>query len=312
MKYRYLLQYRFSNIFNMFKNIKKDPEICTQTFENKLVVITGSTTGIGFVTAARYAKSGARLIFINRNLEKTEKQCKDFKNLYNCECTYFIADFTNLEEIHNAGNFLANLHENIDVLIHNSGVFMTKRTFTQDNIELVFQVNYLGSFIINEYIKEKFKKQNLGRIIYVNSEGHRFAVLGVHTRDLDWKYHLYTGLKSYGSAKTAQLLSMLYYKEYFQGSNVTINAMHPGNVRTNMGNNNGKFYKLKKSLMVDRSAKDPNISAEALYFLGVSDKVAGITGKFFNLTTLEIPAPPAIDVKAVQEIIDLSRKLGRV
>jgi NAD(P)-dependent dehydrogenase (short-subunit alcohol dehydrogenase family) len=174
----------------------------------------------------------------------------------------------------------------------------------------MFQTIYLSSFIINYYLKEKFLQQNAGRIIYVNSEGHRFAILGLRLDDLNWEKRRYSGSKSYGSAKTAQLLSMLVYNEIFSGSGVTINAMHPGNVKTNSGAENGWFYQFTKKILSDRTAKSPVISAEALYYLGVDQEVAGISGKFFNLTTLEVPAPPALDLEEAQKLYDLSLDLG--
>ena len=151
-----------------------------------------------------------------------------------------IADFSKLADVHAVGKQLAALDRNIDVLIHNAGVFVTKRTFTADNLEMVFQTNYLSSFILNYYLREKLINQKSGRIIFVNSEAHRFAVSGLHLDDLAWEKHRYSGLKSYGAAKTAQLLSMIKLNEYFAGTGVTVNAMHPGNVKTNSGQNNGR------------------------------------------------------------------------
>jgi NAD(P)-dependent dehydrogenase (short-subunit alcohol dehydrogenase family) len=157
---------------------------------------------------------------------------------------------------------------------------------------------------------DKLKSQKNARIILVSSEGHRFAAWGLPIDDLNWEKHRYYGLKSYGSAKTAQLLSMLKFRDIFAGSGITINAMHPGNVKTNMGSQNKGLYKLTKRLLVDATAKSPEISAEALYYLGVDKKVEGITGKFFNLTTQEIPAPPALDEEVADKLWDLSLELG--
>jgi NAD(P)-dependent dehydrogenase (short-subunit alcohol dehydrogenase family) len=159
-----------------------------------------------------------------------------------------IADFSKLTEVHSLAKQLMILDRNIDVLIHNAGVYVTKKTFSADNLEMVFQTNYLSSFIINYYLREKFLNQNHGRIIFVNSEAHRFAVSGLNLDDLTWEKHHYTGLKSYGAAKMAQLLSMIKFTDYFKGTGVTMNAMHPGNVKTNSGQNNGKLYKWMKSL----------------------------------------------------------------
>ena len=128
--------------------------------------------------------------------------------------------------------------------------------------------------------------------------------------DLSWNKHRYSGLKSYGAAKMAQLLSMIKLNEYFQGTGVTVNAMHPGNVKTNSGQNNGEGYKLLKRVFVDRTARSADISAEALYYLGVSPELEAISGRFFNLTTEEEPAPPALDRDAAEKLWMISLELG--
>ena len=246
---KYKKEYKWSNIFAMIRNQNLDPEICTDDFNNRLVVITGATSGIGYVTAKKYASHGADILCINRNEKKSKELCETLKSQYGTQCTYMIADFTKLADVHAIGMQLAVLDRNIDVLIHNAGVFVTNRTFTADNLEMVFQTNYLSSFILNHYTKEKFINQKSGRIIFVNSEAHRFAVWGLHLDDLTWDKHPYSGLKSYGAAKTAQLLSMIKLNDFLVETGVTVNAMHPGNVKTNSGQNNGRFYKLLKRLI---------------------------------------------------------------
>ena len=309
---KYFREYKWSNIFAMVRNQKLDPKICTNDFKNRLVVITGATSGIGYITAQKYASHGADILCINRNEEKSKELCKILNNQYNTDCTYIIADFTRLADVHAVAKQLAELKRSIDVLIHNAGVYVTNKTFTADDLEMVFQTNYLSTFILNYYTKEKFIKQKSGRILFVNSEAHRFAVWGLNLDDLHWDKHRYSGLKSYGAAKTAQLLSLIKLNEYFANTGVTVNAMHPGNVRTNSGQNNGRLYKLYKRLVVDRTAKPLAISAEALYYLGVSKKLDNISGKFFNLTTEEEPAPPALDREAAEKLWVLSYELGRL
>jgi len=309
---KYLKQYEWSNVGAMIKNDKKDPLICNDSFSNKLVVISGTTSGIGYYTAKTYASHGANLLIINRNEEKTKIQCEELSNEYNVKCNYIITDYTHLSQIIELGKKLNNLKENIDVLIHNAGVYMTKRTFTDDGLEKVFQVNYLSSFILNYMLKDKLATQEKARIIFVNSEGHRFAIAGLRLNDLGWKKHHYSGLKGYGSAKTAQLLSMITFTKFFEGTNVSINAMHPGNVSTNMGENNGKLYRFFKHRIVNPSSRSPEISAKALYYLGVSKELDNVNGRFFNLTTEEIPAPHALDKEMAWKLWDKSIELGRV
>lgn len=306
----YLKEYKWSNIFAMLKNNKTLPKEEQSNFQNQLVVITGATSGIGYETARLYASRGAELLLINRNQKKSEQLKQEIEQEFNVPCNFFIADFTHLDQIHAAGDMLAALKRDIAVLIHNAGVYNTKRQFTTDDIEEVFQVNFLASFIINYRLKEKLKRQKQGRIILVNSEGHRFAIGGLKTDDLRWERHHYTGLKGYGSAKTAQLLSMIHFARYFENSEITINAMHPGDVKSNMGLNNGKIYKFFKRLMINPTAKSPLLSAQTLYYLGVSDEVKGTSGKFFNFTTEEIPAPHALDLLVAEKLWHISLEMG--
>lgn len=309
---KYWKEYKWSNIRAMTQNNKLPPKECTEKFQGGLVIITGATSGIGYHTAKLFAAQGANLLFINRNEDKSRMLCEEISNEFPVDCRYEIADFTHIAEIHNVATKILALNQEISVFIHNAGVYNTKRRLTDDGNEMVFQVNYLGSFILNFLLKDKFKAQGNIRILFVNSEGHRFAISGLRWNDLDWNARRYSGLKGYGAAKVAQLLSTIKFADYFANSSVTINAMHPGNVKTNMGNNNGRIYRFFKRLFVDPSSKSPEISAKALYYLGTSKDVAEISGKFFNLTNEELPAPPALDVEAAEKLWEISQKLGRL
>lgn len=306
---RYLSQYRIQDMKELIRNEKKSPVICNADLKGKTAVISGATSGIGFETARLFAEKGASLICLNRNPAKSEKLEKELREKFNCSVKSIITDFNRLDQVKQCAKELLSCKTPIDIIIHNTGVFNTKKLYSCDHIEMVFQVNHLGAFLLNFILKEKLKKENRARIIYVNSEGHRFALAGVHLNDLDWKKHLYTGLKSYGASKTAQLLTMQRFSEYFAGSSVTINAMHPGNVKSAMGVNNGKLYYIFKKKFILPSAREPDISAKALLFLAASKDVQNISGKFFNLTTLEKPAPHARDYTLTEKVWNKSLEL---
>ena len=307
---KYFREYEWSNIIAMIRNNRSYPGICTDDFNNKLVVITGATSGIGYHTARKYAAKGANLLCINRNETKSEALRLELEREFGVKCDYKIADLSNLKDIHRVSEELSGLDNPIDILIHNAGIYLTKRELTPDGLEKVFVIQYLSSFIINYILKEKLKTQEKTRIILVNSEGHRFAAWGLRMDDLNWEKRRYSGLKSYGSAKLAQLLSMIVFEEHFRNSGVTINAMHPGAVKTDTGLENGPVYRWFKSNFLDRTLKSPEISAEALYYLGVSKEIEGVSGKFFNLTTQEVPAPPALDKEVAYELWGKSLELS--
>jgi len=307
---QYFKEYQWSNILAMIRNNRLNPEICHEDFTGKFVVITGATSGIGYHTARKYASRGASLLCVNRNLQKSEALCREIESEYGVRCDYKIADLSNLRDIHNVAEELSKLKDPIDVLIHNAGIYLTKREITSAGIEKVFVIQHLASFIMNFILMDKLKSQESARIILVNSEGHRFAAWGLRLDDLNWERRRYSGLKSYGSAKLAQLLTMLVFNDHFQNTGVTINAMHPGAVKTDTGQENGPVYRWFKRNFLDKSLKSPELSAEALYYLGVSKEIQGVSGKFFNLTTREIPAPPAMDRETAFELWDKSIKIS--
>ena len=307
---KYFKEYEWSNIFAMIRNNKSDPKICDNTAEGKLVVITGATSGIGYLTARKYASMGADLICVNRNPEKSEALKKEIVGEFAVKCEYIIADLSKLDEIHRVGKELTQLNTEIDVLIHNAGIYLTKRETTADGLEKVFVIQYLASFIINYLLMDKLKSQEKARIVLVNSEGHRFAAWGLRLDDLMWEKRRYSGLKSYGSAKLAQLLSMIVLSDHFQDSGVSINAMHPGAVKTETGQENGAVYRWYKRNIIDKTLRSPLISAEALYYLGVSKDIDRVSGKFYNLTSEEEPAPPALDKEVAYELWEISKQMG--
>jgi NAD(P)-dependent dehydrogenase (short-subunit alcohol dehydrogenase family) len=299
---KYFKQYQWSNISAMIKNNRRDPLVCNDEFKGKLVVITGATSGIGYYTARKFASMGAALICINRNQEKSAALKKELEKEFGVSCDYILADLSNLQDIRHAAEELLKTDVPIDVIIHNAGVYLTKREQTPEKYDKVFVVQHLSSFMINILLAGKLKSENRARIILVNSEGHRFAAWGLRTDDLNWEKRRYSGLKSYGSAKLAQLQTMLIFDEYFGDGQVSINAMHPGAVKSETGQDNGAVYRWVKRNFYDRLLRPTEISAESIYYLAVSTEIQGVSGKFFNLTTEEEPAPPALDKEAAYEI----------
>ena len=130
---------------------------------------------------------GANLLCINRNQKKSEALRREIESEFGVKCDYKIADLSNLQDIHRVAEELSKLNTPIDVLIHNAGIYLTKRELTPDGLEKVFVIQYLSSFIINYILMDKLKSQEKARIIMVNSEGHRFAAWGLRLDDLNWE-----------------------------------------------------------------------------------------------------------------------------
>lgn len=313
---KYWTKYKWSNIYAMIKNMKRLPERNPELFRDKLVVITGATSGIGYYTARKYASMGAHILMINRNPDKSALVRKEIAEEFMVTVEYILADLALITDIQRVGQQLLSLEKPIDVLIHNAGVHLQSRQENPFGLEVNFAVHYLCPLIINKMLIPKYQRDRTGRILLVNSEGYRFAVWGLDLEDLEWKRRRYTGNRAYGAGKLAQLLFMHILSRELAPYQVTINAMHPGMVRTESGKDNGKWYQWYKKNFIDKLSASPERSAEALYYLGTSPELSQTTDVFFHLTTEEELAPPALDLEATEALskktISLLNKEGIV
>jgi len=277
---------------------------CSVSMRGKVCVVTGSTSGVGLQAVKRLAKAGADIVMVCRDRAKATAIGGGIAALNGVRVDFVVADFGDLAQVRRAAAEILALCPRVDVLINSAGLHSTTRRLTREGFELVFCVNHLASFLLTGLLLDRLKESAPSRVIQVNSEGHRFG--GLDPEDLDWGERHYTGLRAYGASKIAQLLAVLELSERLRGTGVVINAMHPGDVRTNIGNNNGLLYRIFKNVFIRPVLKDPAISGEALYWLAASEEAGEAGGKFFHLTMEEKPAARALDRELGREMWERS------
>jgi NAD(P)-dependent dehydrogenase (short-subunit alcohol dehydrogenase family) len=270
-------------------------------------VVTGATSGVGYQAARRFAEVGARVVTICRSCEKASKLQEELRLRYDAQVDVYQADFSRLPDVRAAAGRILADHPNVHVLVNNAGVHNTRRVLTEDGIETVLCVNHLASFLLTRLLLPAIVGSAPARIIQVNSQGHRFG--GLDLDDLNWEKRRYKGLQAYGASKVAQLLTVWEFAEQLQGTGATINAMHPGGVRTNIGMNNGLLYRWYKRYVLWWILKDPVISGYAMHYLAAAPEMAGVSGRFFNLTIDEKPAAHALDRSLGKRVWMMSEEL---
>lgn len=275
--------------------------------DGKICVVTGATSGVGYAAAKRLAQGGAHVIMVCRDEVKACRVQDELAYQYGSKIHFFIADFRQLSEVSRIAKEIAANYSKIHVLINNAGLFNKRRRLTPDGNEEVFQVIHLASFIFTKVLFPNLQAGSPSRVIDINSEAHRFG--GLNINDLNWAKRPYIGLRGYGAAKIAQLLTVQEYARKLEGSGVTINAMHPGAVRTEIGMNNGLLYRLYNRYFLRMFLKDPALSGNAIYYLAATPEMAGISGRFFNRTIEEKPAPYIINQELGKNIWDASEEL---
>lgn len=284
------------------------PQKTTHTrLDGRLIVLTGATSGVGYQAAKHLAQGGANLVLICRNAEKAAEVQDELQGEYGIKADVVIADFARLNDVRGAAETILSNYPRIDVLINNAGMHNTHRVLTQDGLEQIFCVNHLASFLLTRLLLPRLIESAPARIIQVSSQGHRFG--GLDLDDLNWEKRHYRGLQGYGASKVAQLLTVWEMAEELAGTGVTINAMHPGEVRTNIGMNNEWLYRWHKRYLLWWVLKEPVISGEAIYYLAAAPEMAGISGRFFNQTNEEKPAAHALDRELGKRVWRISMEL---
>ena len=275
--------------------------------DGKVAVVSGTTSGVGLEAAKQLAAAGARLVMVCRTRDKAEKVRQMLVADFGAEVDVFIADFQSLAEVQRAALEIRKAYPEIHILINNAGVFNKRRRLTPDGHEMTFGVIHLASLLLTHLLLENLKRGAPARVLFISSEGHRFG--GLSLKDLDWQKRPFIGLLAYGAAKVAQIHTALTLAETLKECQVSVNLMHPGAVRTNIGMNNPFLYRFYSRYILRWFLRNPSVSGQAIYYLVAEPALEGITGKYFNLTTEEKPAGYSVKVEQRQAVLDRSMAL---
>ncbi len=284
------------------------PQHSTQArLDGKVCVISGTTSGIGYQAARRLAQGGAHLVMINRNPEKAKKVQVEITETFGVEVDLVQADFQKLADVQRAAIEIREKFPEIHVLINNVGVFNKRRRLTPDGHEMTFGVIHLASFLLTRALITPLKQGAPSRVLYISSEAHRFG--GFKLKDPNWHKRPYIAMLAYGAAKIAQIHTARVFAERYRDDGVSFNIMHPGEVRTNIGLNNGLLYRAYSRYLLRWFLKDPALSGEAIYYLAADPDLNGVTGEFFNRTIQEEPAWYAVKPDLAQPTWALTESL---
>lgn len=300
--------FKYPEELMFIKNGRAVQKHSDESMAGKLCVVSGATSGVGYAAVKALAAGGADIVMAVRNERKARAVKEEIEKKYPVRAGYVIADFSDLKQVEKAAKVISETYPRIDVLINSVGIHSTTRRYNGDGCEMVFCVNHVATFLFTKLLLNKMTGSAPSRIIQVNSEGHRFN--GLDVNDLNWKKRIYTGLRSYGASKTAQLYTVWQMAEDLKGTGVTVNAMHPGGVRTGIGENNGRLYRWFLHHVTRHFLKDPEISGDALYYLASAGELSGVSGEFFNLTIPEKPAKHALDPKMQKTVWDRSLEMA--
>jgi NAD(P)-dependent dehydrogenase (short-subunit alcohol dehydrogenase family) len=194
--------------------------------DQPVILITGSTDGLGREVARQLAAGGAHVIVHGRNRERGEELVAEIAADGRGSARFYAADFASLAQVRQLGAAILRDYDRLDVLVNNAGIGRgsdeTVRETSADGHELRFAVNYLAGFLLTRTLLPRLVESAPARIVNV-------ASLSAARIDFDdvMLENGYTGVRAYGQSKLAQVLFTIELARELEGTGVTVNALHP-------------------------------------------------------------------------------------
>ncbi|KAM4803789.1 retinol dehydrogenase 14 [Urocitellus parryii] len=285
----------------------------------KTVLITGANSGLGRATAAELLRLGARVIMGCRDRARAEEAASQLRREL-CEAegpgpspdvggagelVVKELDLASLRSVRTFCQELLQEEPRLDVLINNAGVFQCPYTKTEDGFEMQFGVNHLGHFLLTSLLLGLLKSSAPSRIVVVSSKLYKYGEINFEDLNSEQSYN-----KSfcYSRSKLANILFTRELARRLEGTNVTVNVLHPGIVRTNLGRHIHIPLLVKPlfNLVSWAFFKTPLEGAQTSIYLASSPEVEGVSGRYFGDCKEEELLPKAMDDSVARKLWDIS------
>jgi NAD(P)-dependent dehydrogenase (short-subunit alcohol dehydrogenase family) len=256
------------------------------TDRKRVVLVTGSTDGLGKATALALARAGMHVIVHGRNRPRVEAAVAELKAAApDAEIEGVSFDLGTLGAVRTGAKAVIARAPQLDVLINNAGIFAGERVVTEDGVEATFAVNHLGPFLLTEMLIPALKAAGGGaRIINVSSIAHGRGRLDVGDLAMTTGW---TGYGSYAQSKLAQVMHAVSLAERHAPGEIAAFSVHPGVVMT----------KLLRQGFGPVRGTTPDLAANSVVALATG-KLSGPSGAYFSEGIQTPPADTALDAAA--------------
>lgn len=278
--------------------------------KGKTCLVTGANSGVGYQTTLGLAIMGAHVVMVCRDKGRGEAAQREIRaTTSNKSIDLLIADISSQIEVRRLAEQVKSRYKRLDVLINNAGISVGKCQESVDGVEMTFATNYLGHFLLTELLLELLKASAPSRIINVSSFVHRWTT-GIDFDDLERKKK-FSGVQTYAQSKLALLMFTYELAPRLRGTGVTVNALNPGLVKTNLGNELTGYLKVFGDVMKATLAITPEMGARTSIYLASSPDVEGINGKYFFKMRSKASSKASYNTEAWHRLWVTSKRLTR-
>ncbi|KAM9563641.1 retinol dehydrogenase 14-like [Guaruba guarouba] len=285
--------------------------VCGASMRGKTVIITGANSGLGRAAAAELLRMRARVIMGCRDRARAERAAREIRAEVvedeggGGELVVRELDLASLRSVRAFCHRVLQEEPRLDVLINNAGIFQCPYMKTEDGFEMQFGVNHLGHFLLTNLLLGLLKNSAPSRVVVVSSKLYKYGEINFEDLNSEISYN-----KSfcYSRSKLANILFARELARRLEGTGVTVNSLHPGIVRTNLGRyvNIPLLAKPLFNLVSWAFFKTPLEGAQTTIYLASSPDVEGVSGKYFGDCKEEELLPKAMDDLVARKLWDIS------
>ena len=278
----------------------------------RIALVTGGTSGIGAAVAEALASHPWTIVIVGRDRVRCESTVARVRQTTgNSKVDYLVADLSSQPAVRQVAQEFHCRYNALHVLINNVGGLFLKRQESADGIEMTLALNHLAPFLLTNLLRDLLHTSAQARIINVSSSGHHLSH-GVRREDLQWRRGIYRGFQAYHQSKLANLLFTYELARRLEGTGVTVNAVHPGFVSTNIGRDKPWYWRMLKPVIaaVFRvRAVTADESARGIVHLATASDVDRVTGRYFA-DGIPVPSSAASrDVETARWLWSVSEEL---
>nr|XP_031831551.1 retinol dehydrogenase 13-like [Nomia melanderi] len=255
-----------------------------QNLKDKVVIVTGSNTGIGKEVVRNLAKREAKIIMACRDMEKCEEARSEIvlqtqnKYIYCRQC-----DLASQESIRHFVNQFKTEHSKLHILINNAGIMRCQKRYTTEGIEMQLGVNHMGHFLLTNLLLDVLKTSVPARVVNVSSAAHFKGTIKLKDLNSDINYD---PAKAYSQSKLANILFTRELANKLKGTGIAVNAVHPGIVNTeivrHMKFNQNYFSRLFIKSCMWLFVKTPRKGAQTILYVALEPSLQDVTGVYFS------------------------------
>ncbi len=255
----------------------------------KTILITGSTDGIGLVTAQKLYSMGHHLLLHGRNPQKLEDALTTVNGQEGeGKVDSYVADLSSMAEVKKLAEAITEKHNSLDVLINNAGIYKTPNSITSDGLDVRFVVNTLAPYLLTQQLLPMLGTS--GRVVNLSSA----AQAPVNTQALMGQTRL-DDMAAYAQSKLAiTMWTRIMAEKLSEGPQFI--AVNPGSLLASK--------MVKEGFGV--AGNDISIGADILIRAALSDEFAQASGKYFDNDSGQFasPHPDGLDQQKSTQIVD--------